>query len=105
MSVVIAMIAVSAMVCQFALLRVSLPVAPSTAVMTGNLTNAALSLLDTLSRSLPLTPDADKHQRKTLKLVVGFFAGCIAGAASVSWLGDWAWLSAVILAGAAVVLR
>src|SRR5216683_3131285 len=65
MSVVIAMIAVSAMACQFALLRVSLPVAPSTAVMTGNLTNAALSLLDTLSRSQPLTADADEHLRKT----------------------------------------
>src|SRR5215469_8347435 len=35
-----AMIAVSAMGCQFALLRLALPVAPSTAVMTGNLTNA-----------------------------------------------------------------
>jgi len=105
MSVVIAMIAVSAMACQFALLRVSFPVAPSTAVMTGNLTNAALSLLDTLSRSQPLTADADEHLRKTLKLLVGFFAGCIAGAAAVSWFGDWAWLSAVILAGAAIVLR
>jgi uncharacterized membrane protein YoaK (UPF0700 family) len=105
MSVVIAMIAVSAMACQFALLRVCLPVAPSTAVMTGNLTNAALSLLDTVSRSQPLTPDADEHVRKTLKLLVGFFAGCVAGAAAVSWLGDWAWLSAVILAGVAVVLR
>ena len=105
MSVVIAMIAVSAMACQFALLRVYLPVAPSTAVMTGNLTNAALSLLDTVSRSQPLTPDADEHLRKTLKLLVGFFAGCIAGAAAVLWVGDWAWLSAVLLAGAAVVLR
>jgi uncharacterized membrane protein YoaK (UPF0700 family) len=105
MSVVIAMIAVSAMACQFTLLRLSLPVAPSTAVMTGNLTNAALALLDTVSRSQPLTPEADKHLRKTLKLLVGFFAGCIAGAAAVSWLGDWAWLFAVILAGAAVVLR
>jgi uncharacterized membrane protein YoaK (UPF0700 family) len=105
MSVVIAMIAVSAMACQFALLRVSLPVAPSTAVMTGNLTNAALSLLDTVSRSQPLTPQADEHLRKTLKLLAGFFAGCIAGAAAVSWFGDWAWLAAVILAAAAVVLR
>jgi len=105
MSVVIAMIAVSAMACQFALLRVSFPVAPSTAVMTGNLTNAALSLLDTLSRSQPLTADAEEQLRKTLKLLVGFFAGCIAGAAAVSWFGDWAWLSAVILAGAAIVLR
>jgi uncharacterized membrane protein YoaK (UPF0700 family) len=73
--------------------------------MTGNLTNAALALLDILSRSEPLAPEADKHLRKPLKLVVGFFAGCIAGAAAVSWLGDWAWLAAVILAGAALVLR
>jgi len=105
MSVVIAMIAVSAMASQFALLRLSVPDAPSTAVMTGNLTNAALSLLDTLSRSQPLTEDANERLKKTLKLVVGFFAGCIAGAAAVSWLEDWAWLPAVILAGAAVVLR
>jgi len=104
-SVVIAMIAVSAMACQFALLRLSVPGAPSTAVMTGNLTNATLSLLDTLSRSQPLTEDANERLKKTSKLVVGFFAGCIAGAAAVSWLGDWAWLPAVILAGVAVVLR
>src|SRR5262249_31154028 len=50
-AVIVAMIAVSAMGCQFALLRLALPGAPSTAVMTGNLTNTALSLLDTLSRS------------------------------------------------------
>jgi uncharacterized membrane protein YoaK (UPF0700 family) len=105
MSVAIAMIAVSAMACQFALLRLSLPVAPSTAVMTGNLTNATLSLLDTLSRGQPLTKDANERLKNTLKLLVGFFAGCIAGAAAVSWLGDWAWLPVVILAGAAVVLR
>jgi uncharacterized membrane protein YoaK (UPF0700 family) len=104
-SVVIAMIAVSAMACQFALLRLAVPGSPSTAVMTGNLTNTALSLLDTLSRSQPLTEDANERLRKTLKLVVGFCAGCIVGAAAVSWLGDWAWLSAVMLAGAAVVLR
>jgi uncharacterized membrane protein YoaK (UPF0700 family) len=33
-----AMLAVSAMACQFALLRLALPGAPSTAVMTGNVT-------------------------------------------------------------------
>ena len=46
-----AMIAVCAMACQFALLRLGVPGAPSTAVMTGNLTNSVLSLLDTLSGS------------------------------------------------------
>jgi len=105
MSVVIAMIAVSAMACQFALLHLSVPDAPSTAVMTGNLTNAVLSLMDTLSRSQPLTENAHERLKKTLKLLAGFFAGCIAGAAAVSWLGDWAWLPAVMLAGVAVVLR
>ena len=75
MSVAIAMIAVSGMACQFALLRLSLPGAPSTAVMTGNLTNTALSLLDTLSQSHPLTEGANERLKKTLRVVVGFFAG------------------------------
>src|SRR5260370_29396933 len=44
-----AMIAVCAMACQFALLRLAVPGAPSTAVMTGNVTNTVLSLLDTVS--------------------------------------------------------
>src|SRR5207249_1834084 len=44
MAGVAAMIAVSAMACQFALLRLAMPGAPSTAVMTGNLTSSVLSL-------------------------------------------------------------
>src|SRR6267378_1223972 len=97
-----AMIAVAAMACQFALLRLAVPGAPSTAVMTGNLTNAVLSLLDTLSGSHPLTEGANERLKKTLKLIVGFFAGCVTGAAAVSLLGDWAWSLPVVLAGAAV---
>src|SRR5262249_15135501 len=50
---VAAMMAVSAMASQFALLRLALPGAPSTAVMTGNLTNVVLSGLNILSRSEP----------------------------------------------------
>jgi len=90
---VIAMIAVSAMACQFALLRLAVPGAPSTAVMTGNLTNTVLSLLDTLSGTEPLMEGAKERLRKTAELVAGFFAGCLAGAVAVSWLGDWAWLT------------
>jgi uncharacterized membrane protein YoaK (UPF0700 family) len=101
----IAMIAVSAMAFQFALLRLAVPGAPSTAVMTGNLTNTVLSLLDALSGSEPLMQGAKKRLRKTAELVAGFFAGCLAGAAAVSWLGDWAWLLPVTFAGVAVVLR
>jgi uncharacterized membrane protein YoaK (UPF0700 family) len=99
-----AMIAVSAMACQFALLRLALPVAPSTAVMTGNLTNTVLSLLDTLSPSEPLTRGAKERLRKTVQLVVGFCTGCIAGAAAVSWLGKWAWSLPVVLAGAVLLV-
>jgi uncharacterized membrane protein YoaK (UPF0700 family) len=104
MAVVVAMIAVSAMACQFTLLRLAVPGAPSTAVMTGNLTNAVLSLLDTLSPNLLLREGADERLKKTLKVFVGFFVGCLAGAAAVSFLGAWAWLPAVVLAGTALVL-
>ena len=47
---------------------------------------------------------ANERLKKTLELVVGFFAGCIAGAAAVSWLRDWAWSLPVVLAGVAVAL-
>jgi uncharacterized membrane protein YoaK (UPF0700 family) len=101
-----AMIAVSAMACQFALLRLVVPGgAPSTAVMTGNLTNAALSLLDALAGGPPLLQGPGDRLRKTLYLVGGFFLGCLLGAFAVSWLGNWAWSLPVGLAGVALVLR
>ena len=43
-----------AFTCQFAMLRLALPVVPSTAVVTGNLTDAVLSLGDTISQNHPL---------------------------------------------------
>lgn len=104
MSGVTAMIAVSAMACQFALLRLAVPGAPSTAVMTGNLTKTTLALLDTLSGSMPVKMEAQTQLKKTLQLVIGFFAGCLIGAAGVSWLGDWAWALPVLLAGIAVAV-
>jgi uncharacterized membrane protein YoaK (UPF0700 family) len=45
---VAAMMAVSAMAYQYALLRLALPKVVSTSVMTGNLTNAVLSLIEML---------------------------------------------------------
>jgi uncharacterized membrane protein YoaK (UPF0700 family) len=100
-----AMIAVSAMACQFALLRLALPVAPSTAVMTGNLTNTVLSLLDTLSQTRPSMAGALGHLGGSLHLLIGFFGGCVVAAAAVSLLGDWAWSFPVALAGVAAALR
>ena len=99
------MIAVSAMACQFALFRLAIPGAISTAVMTGNLTNTVLSLMDMLSRGRPLmTVDAGRLKR-SLHLLFGFLGGCIVAAAAVSLLGDWAWSFPVLLGGVAVWLR
>jgi uncharacterized membrane protein YoaK (UPF0700 family) len=103
MAGIAAMMAVSAMGCQFAMLRLALPVAPSTAVMTGNLTNAVLSAVDTFSRKRPLITDDALRLPDSLHLLIGFFGGCVVAAAAVSFLGDWAWLLPVALACAAVV--
>jgi len=105
MAAIAAMMAVSAMACQFALLRLALPVAPSTAVMTGNLTNAVLSLMDTMSRSEPAKASDAARLRSSLLLLVGFFGGCVVAAAAVTYVGDWAWLFPMVLALVAVALH
>jgi len=94
MAGIAAMMAVCAMACQFAFLRLTLPVAPSTAVMTGNLTNAVLSLV--VGDTGRLTA--------SLHLLIGFFVGCVVAAAAVSPLGEWAWLFPAALAGATLAL-
>jgi uncharacterized membrane protein YoaK (UPF0700 family) len=100
-----AMIAVSAMACQYALLRLTIPDAISTAVMTGNLTNTMLSLMDLLSRRHPPLPvDADRL-RKSLHLLFGFLLGCVVGTAAVMLLGDWAWSLPTALAAVAITVR
>jgi len=104
MRVMVAMTAVAAMACQFALLRLAVPGVPSTAVMTGNVTNSVLSLLDTLSPGRPLREGAEERLRSTLRVVGGFCAGCVAGAAAASFLGAWAWSIPVALAGLAVAI-
>ncbi len=98
------MIAVSAMACQFALFRLALPGGISTAVMTGNLTNTVLALMDMLShgRSL-MTADAGRLKR-SLRPLFGFLVGCIVAAAAISLLADWAWSLPVALAAVAVAL-
>jgi uncharacterized membrane protein YoaK (UPF0700 family) len=94
------MIAVAAMACQFALLRLALPHAVSTAVMTGNLTNAVLSLMDLLSRRC--RPDDALRLKRSLQLLAGFLVGCIIAAAALAMLGDWAWSLPVAVAGVAL---
>src|SRR5215467_10577242 len=99
-----AMIAVTAMGCQFALLRLTLPVAPSTAVMTGNLTNAVLALMDSTSNQ-PLIECGTRRLNGALHLLTGFFVGCVVAAVAVMYLGDWTWLLPAALAAVAVTLR
>jgi len=104
MATIAAMIAVTAMGCQFALLRLTVPVAPSTAVMTGNLTNAVLAILDSRSNE-PLIEGGTRRLTGALHLLTGFFVGCVVAAVAVMYLGDWAWLLPAALAGVAIVLR
>ena len=104
MATIAAMIAVTAMGAQFALLRLTAPVAPSTAVMTGNLTNAVLGLLNLSSRTQPLMESDSRRLTGALHLLVGFFVGCVLAAAALMYLGDWAWSLPAALAAVAVAL-
>jgi uncharacterized membrane protein YoaK (UPF0700 family) len=99
------MIAVAAMACQYALLRLAIPGAISTAVMTGNLTNTVLSLLDLLSKQHALLPVDAGRLRRSWHLLVGFLLGCVVSTSAVAVLGDWAWSLPVVLSGAAIAMR
>ena len=105
MAGVAVMIAVSAMACQYALLRLAMPKTVSTAVMTGNLTNTVLSLMDMLSKQRPLLTVDKGMLKRSLHLLIGFLVGCLVAAAALSLLGDWAWSLPVALAAVAVALR
>lgn len=98
-----AMIAVTAMGCQFALLRLTMPVAPSTAVMTGNLTNAVLALVDIGSRTGPSALKDSRRITGPLRLLVGFFLGCVLATVAIMYMGDIAWSLPAALAAVAVV--
>jgi len=100
-----AMIAVCAMACQYALLRLAIPGAISTAVMTGNLTNTVLSLMDLLSKRRALLPVDPSRLRRSLYLLFGFLLGCLVAALAISVVGDWAWSCPVALAALAIAIR
>jgi uncharacterized membrane protein YoaK (UPF0700 family) len=104
MAGIVVMIAVAAMACQYALLRLALPRVVSTAVMTGNLTNATLSLMELMSKRGQLTPADAQRIKESLRLLAGFLLGCLIAAAAVSLLADWAWSLPVTLAALAIVL-
>ena len=99
-----AMIAVSAMACQYALFRLAMPRAVSTSVMTGNLTNTVLSLMDASSPGHELMPVDAGRLKRSVYLLVGFLVGCVVAAAAISVLGDWAWSLPVALAALTIGL-
>jgi len=92
-------IAVSAMACQYALLRLAIPGAISTAVMTGNLTNTVLSLMDLLAKDRALLSVDAGRLRRSVHLLLGFLLGCVVSAGAVFVLKDWAWSLPVALSG------
>jgi uncharacterized membrane protein YoaK (UPF0700 family) len=101
---VAAMFAVGAMACQFALLRLAMPHAISTAVMTGNLTNFVLSSMDLLSGN-PSRSGGDKNRWvQSVLLLGGFLSGCGIAAVAVRMLADWAWAGPVALAAVLTLL-
>jgi uncharacterized membrane protein YoaK (UPF0700 family) len=91
-ALLVGMLAVMAMAVQNTLLHLARKQAPSTAVMTGNMVVSVLALMDmTLNRSSDRA-DALQKWKATWPLLVGFLAGCIAGATAVSLAHDLAWL-------------
>ena len=64
------MIAVAAMASQYALLRLAIPGAISTAVMTGNLTNSVLALMDLRFAAVARLGDENRQRlRRSLRLL------------------------------------
>jgi uncharacterized membrane protein YoaK (UPF0700 family) len=105
-AVLVGMLAVAAMATQNALVRLALPDAPSTAVMTTNTTQLTIDLA-TLLWSRGKSEDVARAQRRagmTFPSVLGFVAGCAAGAVLEVPCGLWALALPVILSALAVLL-
>lgn len=100
-----ALIAVCSMASQFALLRLTLPGAPQTAAMTGNVTDAVLSVLDTLFHQRSVTGDSKDRLRRSGQVLGGFFGGCVIGGVAVHLVSDWAWMLPTGLAALALTLH
>src|SRR6516162_4284821 len=106
MAVFVGMLAVAAMATQSALVKFALPGSPSTAVMTTNITQLTVDVA-TLFWGRGKPDDLASARRRagvTLPCVVGFVAGCAAGATLEIHCGLWALALPVILAVAAVPL-
>ena len=99
------MLGVAAMAVQNALVRISLAGAPSTAVMTTNVTSFAMDVGEIL-----LAPDASRvarareRARDTGAAIAGFVVGCALGAAEEHFFGLHALAIPISLVSIALVL-
>jgi uncharacterized membrane protein YoaK (UPF0700 family) len=106
MAVLVGMLGVAAMATQNALGKLALPGAPSTAVMTTNITQLTVDLA-TLARGWTDSDELTRARRRasvTVMCVVGFIAGCAMGAGLEVHFGLWALALPVALAAVAVLL-
>jgi uncharacterized membrane protein YoaK (UPF0700 family) len=105
-AVLVGMLAVAAMATQNALVKLALTDAPSTAVMTTNITQLTIDLA-TLAWGRGGPDDLARARRRaglTFPCVIGFVAGCAAGAVLEVHFGLWALALPVALAVLAVPL-
>jgi uncharacterized membrane protein YoaK (UPF0700 family) len=106
MAVLAGMLGVAAMATQNVLVKLALKDTPSTAVMTTNITQLTVDLA-TLVRSGGDPGELAKVRRRarmTFACVIGFVAGCAAGAALEVRFGLWALTLPVLLSALAVPL-
>ncbi len=105
-ALLVGMLGVAAMATQNALVKLVLPGSPSTAVLTTNTTQLTLDLA-TLVRRLGQPEELARARRRaslTFPCVVGFLAGCAAGAFLEIHLHLWALALPLILAVLAIPL-
>lgn len=89
-AVLAGMLGVSAMAVQNALVQISLKGAPSTAVMTTNITRFMMDVGDVMLGSSPAdTAGAHDRAMRTWPAIVGFAIGCGAGATCEAAIGLW----------------
>lgn len=106
MAVFAGMFGVAAMATQNVLVKLALKDAPSTAVMTTNITQLTLdlSMLARRQGNADELAKAGRRARMTFACVIGFLVGCAAGGALEVKFGLWALALPVVLSGLAVPL-
>lgn len=100
------MLGVAAMAIQNGLVRLALPGAPATAVMTTNVTRVAVDFAR-LARGHAVGQERMETRRRanvTLLSVIGFVAGVVAGAILETYLGLWSLAFPVLLAAVSIAL-